>query len=430
MTETQAQGRVGAPIQVHDLTALRQFAGNVLPQTERNGLDLCFLAVSIGGAASAGLAGDLAERRILGCIRAGDYLARSDQARFIIMLAPGCPVLAATVIAERIRAAVEARSAGAKDGLSCTIGITSTRDDLLDIERILANSSSALDRCEEGTARAIRHFSQETDSEIARHMRVSRELEHALDDGCIVPWFQPQISLATGELTGFEALARWQHPERGTLAPGEFLDIAEESGQIERIGEAILTGSLRAMKTWKQQGLSVPRVAVNLSPTQLSNPCLADMIKWELDRLDIDPSEFTVEILETVLGTSDSGVIARNLRGLKSAGVRVDLDDFGTGHASIINIRRFGVHRIKIDRSFVRDIDRDPEQQKMTRAMVIMADALGVEVLAEGVETDAEENFLQSIGCHYIQGYALARPMPAARAAAWMRGRMADRKSA
>jgi len=260
-------------------------------------------------------------------------------------------------------------------------------------------------------------------------MSVSRELAGALADGAIVPWFQPQVSLVTGDISGFEALVRWEHRVNGVLAPATFLDVAEQCGLIENIGDAVLAGSISAIKLWHECGIRIPRVSVNLSASQLSNPYLAELIKWELDRQGVAPHNLTIEILETVLGSSDNGVVARNLRSLKSIGVQVDLDDFGTGNASIVNIRRFGVHRIKIDRSFVSGIDRDPAKQKIMTAMIVMAEALSVEVLAEGVETLAEERFLQHLGCQYLQGFALARPMPAAEVVDWIMSRSTVRKT-
>ena len=353
-----------------DLDDLRVYAGHILPQAERHGLEHWFLSIEIASEPAFALTSapvvQQVSGRILGSIRAGDYLATSAAGEFMVILAPGCPQMAVARIAERIGRAISApiTLAGKPAHLSCKIGITTTRDDVLDVDRILANASTALRRCDGAAPAAIRHFSRTTQAQIERHLLVACELDAALADGAIVPWFQPQVSLTTGELTGFEALVRWIHPQKGIIAPTEFLDVAEQSSQIEKIGDAVLTASITALRDWRKLGFDVPRVAVNLSTAQLTNPCLAELIKWELDRLDVDPQHLTIEILESVLGTDENGVVGRNLRALKSIGVRVDLDDFGTGNASIINIRRFGVHRIKIDRAFINGIDREPEQQK------------------------------------------------------------------
>lgn len=281
------------PCRLPDLTQLRQYAANILPQSERNGMELCFMAIAVGCnpemAACPPAAMDTAANRILGCIRAGDYLAATGGAEFVVVLAAGCQQLAAARIAERVQQAIEKPLvlSGKNLRLSCRIGITATRDDVLDVDRIIANSSAALRQCSGSATGSIRHFSPVAQEHVERHLLVSRELDGALADGAIVPWFQPQISLATGELTGFEALVRWDHAQKGILAPAAFLDVAEASGQIEKIGEVVLTRSIMAIKEWHRSGFRVPRVAVNLSSAQLNNPYLAELIKWELERLDV-----------------------------------------------------------------------------------------------------------------------------------------------
>ncbi len=401
-----------------------------LYQAERSGSELALLRIgfefngTMQDEPDQGVV-EIIGNRIRGCIRSGDILSRSGDCEFSVLLTSDCPIVAVSQIAERLRQSVSkpVNWAGRTVTFSCSIGVTTTRDDLLEANRVFSNSGSALAKAQAKTSGGIQYFSSTTQKQIDRFITLSADLAAALDEGEIVPWFQPQIRLDTDELTGFEALVRWDHPTKGILSPVEFLDIAEQTGQIEKLGEVVLTGSLQALRQWESAGLHVPRIAVNLSTAQLTNPCLAERIKWELDRLDVEPERLTIEVLETVLGTGDGGVVARNLKALKSLGVRIDLDDFGTGSAAIVNIRRFGVHRIKIDRSFVQNIDQEPEQMKITSAMVIMARALGVEVLAEGVETEGERSVLQQLGCEFLQGYALAKPMPADKVPAWIRAR-------
>lgn len=181
---------------------------------------------------------------------------------------------------------------------------------------------------------------------------------------------------------------------------------------MERLGEVILTDTLSALREWDRQGLRIPTVGINFCTDELCNPKLVDKIKWELDRYNLTPNRLTIEILETVVSQSSNDIITRNIAGLSALGCAVDLDDFGTGHASISNIRRFAVSRIKIDRSFVSKIDKDPNQQKMVTAILTMAEQLELETLAEGVETVGEHTLLAQLGCGHIQGFNLARPMP------------------
>lgn len=245
------------------------------------------------------------------------------------------------------------------------------------------------------------------------------EASRALENGQFQPWFQPQVSTDTGRVTGFEALARWVHPERGVLFPAEFLPLLEQGTRLERLGEVMLYHSLNALTSWGMQGLDVPHVGVNFSPAELRNPRLLQKVEWELDRFDLTPDRLVVEILETVVATSPDDTISRNINGLSDLGCLIDLDDFGTGHASISSIRRFAIQRLKIDRSFVMKVDQDPEQQRMVSAILLMAERLELDTLAEGVETAGEHSILSQLGCGHVQGFGLARPMPFEKTGGW-----------
>jgi EAL domain-containing protein (putative c-di-GMP-specific phosphodiesterase class I) len=186
-----------------------------------------------------------------------------------------------------------------------------------------------------------------------------------------------------------------------------------------------LEKSLSALKAWDEAGLDIPCVGVNFSPDELRNPKLIDKVKWELDRHDLTPDRLAVEVLETVVAASPEDVVTRNVNGLAQLGCRIDLDDFGTGHASISSIRRFAIQRIKIDRSFVMKVDRDAEQQRMVAAILTMAERLGMETLAEGVETTGEHAMLSQLGCNHVQGFGIGFPMPFEATEGWVRTQMA-----
>lgn len=178
--------------------------------------------------------------------------------------------------------------------------------------------------------------------------------------------------------------------------------------------------SFAALKAWDGAGVDVPQVGVNFAGSELNNPKLIDKIQWELDRFELTPNRLAVEVLETVVATAPDDMITRNINALGELGCRIDLDDFGTGHASIASIRRFSVSRIKIDRSFVMKADRDPEQQRMISAILTMAERLDVETLAEGVETVGEHVLLAQLGCNHVQGFGIARPMPFEKTLDWI----------
>jgi EAL domain-containing protein (putative c-di-GMP-specific phosphodiesterase class I) len=244
---------------------------------------------------------------------------------------------------------------------------------------------------------------------------------NALNSGEVRPWFQPQLSTDTGRVSGVEALARWVHPKRGLIPPGEFLGLIESAGAMERLGDVILTDSLTALADWDSQGLHVPGVSVNLSDAELRNPHLADKILWELDRHNMPSHRLRVEVLETVVLTGPNQIASLNLDKLAKAGCRVDLDDFGTGNASIAALQKLNIACLKIDRSFVSRLDRDENQRRLVSAILSMAERLGVETLAEGVESAGEHSLLAQLGCDHVQGFGIARPMAADQLATWVR---------
>lgn len=292
-------------------------------------------------------------------------------------------------------------------------------------EALVSSAHFALnDALRQGPA-GVRAFSSRTPAIVGDGKAAPSEVFEALANGQIIPWFQPQISTDTGKVTGFEALARWDHPERGIIPPSEFLPTLEDAQRMEALSETMLHHGLKAIRNWDRAKLEVPAVAVNFSTQELRNPSLTERIKWDVDRFDLDPARLTVEILETVVSHSDDDIITRNIRALHNQGFKIDLDDFGTGHASLANIRRFAVDRVKIDRSFVTHADDDPEQQRMIAAIVGMAEQLQIETLAEGVETLGEQSILSQLGVNSLQGYAIAKPMPFEDTEQWLRAHAA-----
>ncbi len=377
-----------------------------------------------GRAAQAELLMRSAER-ICSALRGGDTVARLEGGGFAIALAPvrWLDLEAMVQLATRMQAALA-------DPVS------------LDAARLYVTASIGFclgARAPDGTGASLLDAAQLAADEALRHgpssirafapgmarKRADRDafrdvLEMALDEGQIRPHFQPQISTDTGAISGFEALARWHHPERGLIMPAEFLPAIDEAGLTERLGEVILFHALTALVRWDKAGLRVPTVGVNFSAPELRNPRLAEKLKWELDRFALLPERLSVEILETVVANTDNDVIVHNIAALSRLGCGIDLDDFDTGHASITSIRRFAVRRIKIDRSFVTKVDDDREQQKVVSAVLSLAERLGLETLAEGVETQAELSMLGQLGCGHVQGYGIARPMPFEETADWI----------
>jgi diguanylate cyclase (GGDEF)-like protein len=363
--------------------------------------------------------------RILSVLRSNDLVTRSGPHKFGICLNAGqnLDLELCIQLAGRLQAAIEDPIIldGTALNVSCCIGFclhsrapSKLAHDWEDAATI------ALSDAQKVGPSSIRAFSSAMRQKTRTRKDLAAEAAGALEAGQIQPWFQPQISTDTGRVTGFEALARWIHPVHGEILPGTFLPVIENLGLSERLCQAMLFHALTALKAWDTAGCHVPRVAVNFATEDLRNPGLVDKIRWELDRFDLTPDRLAVEILETVVATGADDTVTRNILGLGELGCRIDLDDFGTGHAAIGAIRRFNITRIKIDRSFVIKADRDPEQQKLISAILTMADRLDLETLAEGVETIGEHALLAQLGCDHVQGFGIGKPMPFEQTLDWV----------
>ena len=377
--------------------------------------------------------GRLAQDRVLACagerishsLRSGDVVARLSNHGFAVSLAPvrRFDLESAIQMAARLQAAMSAPLALGDMTIypSVSIGFClAERAPALMASSLLDAACIAVDEASHNGPSAIRAFQPEMTGRRADRHELRAGLELALEEGQIRPWFQPQVSTDTGQISGFEALARWHHPIRGIIPPSEFLPLIEDSGLSERLGEVILYGALSALTRWEKAGHRIDQVAVNFSASELRNPQLPERLKWELDRFSLTPDRLTIEVLETVAARSDDDVIITNLSRIAALGCGIDLDDFGTGQASISNIRRFSVRRIKIDRCFVRRSDIDADQKKLVAAILSMCAHLGLDTVAEGVETPDEHATVAQLGCGHVQGFGIARPMAVEETFAWI----------
>ena len=355
--------------------------------------------------------------RLAAVLREGDTLVRLEGGGFAVVLAPIRRLDLETVIqiAARFQTALAAPISvnAARLYVTCSVGFCLAARAPEPTGRALLDAAQvAADEALRHGPGAIRAFAPDMARTRADREAQREDLEQALDEGQIRAHFQPQISTDTGAITGFEALARWHHPERGLIPPSEFLPLIEDAGLSERLCEVMVYNALSALARWDAAGFDVPTVAVNFSKGELRNPRLAEKLKWELDRFDMTPARLTIEILETVVAETDNDVVVNNIAALSRLGCGIDLDDFGTGSASITSIRRFALRRIKIDRSFVTRVDEDREQQRIVSAILSMAERMGLQTLAEGVETPGEHAMLAQLGCGNVQGFGISRPMP------------------
>ena len=376
------------------------------------------------------LASDIVAR-LSSVLRPGDTIMRCGSGQYAVVLAPipKIDLELAIQLARRMQSAIAAPHP--VDG--STLYLTASAGFVLDRQlsppipaTLIQAAEAALALARLNAPDGLRAYSPEQPTNSHRKTPSLSDLQDALESGAIRPWFQPQVSTETGELTGVEALARWQNGSQ-TIPPGDFLPAMEQSGLLEQLGDVMLTRSLMALSHWDRVGLTVPQVGVNFSSSELRNPDLVDKIRWALDRFDLQPARLSVEILESVIASSPDDMVVRNIRKLSELGCSVDLDDFGTGHASITSLRRFSVNRIKIDRSFVTKLDRDPEQHKLVSAILSLTEQMGLDSLAEGVENAAEYSALSQLGCQHVQGFGIARPMPADQIETWFRERESNR---
>ncbi|MEP2532065.1 bifunctional diguanylate cyclase/phosphodiesterase [Shimia sp.] len=363
--------------------------------------------------------------RIRGALRADDLVARSGDATFLIALDPVRLIDLETALqmAIRIQTAVEEpiplRMASIYTTCSMGFCLASRLRDV-SVKALTQCADMAMAEARRAGPSNIRAYTVDMRHKVVTRRKTETEAAHTLERDQIKAWYQPQISTDTGKVTGFEVLARWDHPTRGILAPSDFLDVLQQTGQMSRLADYMLRQALNALRAWDESGLSVPRVGVNFSGDELRSPSLMDRIRWELDRTELDPDRLAVEILESVIAGTPDDMVVRNVEALAKLGCAIDLDDFGTGHASISSMRRLPITRLKVDRSFVTHIDSDPEQQRMIAAIVTMAERLGLDTLAEGVEHAGEHAMLSQLGCRHVQGFGIARPMPFADTLGWI----------
>jgi predicted signal transduction protein with EAL and GGDEF domain len=303
--------------------------------------------------------------------------------------------------------------AGSEAFATASIGIACFPGDGEHAEDLLRHADMAMYRAKESTRNAYCFFTAEMNQRSAARLQLSNDLRHAMERREFALHYQPKVDLADGRLTGFEALLRWRHPQRGPVAPAEFVPVLEDSGLIVPVGEWVLREACAQIARWQAAGLTPVPVAVNLSAKQFRRRDLDEGVARALGDAGIAPGLLELEITETSL-MEDPEQAVRLLDRLREAGVRISVDDFGTGYSSLSYLTRLPLSALKIDRSFVRDAMSNPEAASIVRAVIDMAQALRFTVIAEGVETAAQEMLLRSHGCDQAQGYYYGRPAPAA----------------
>lgn len=302
--------------------------------------------------------------------------------------------------------------------LSCraSIGIAAYPDHHRSLQDLLKDADIALYRAKvQGRNRAV-VFAPEMRAETERRVSIASEVRAALAAAQIVPFYQPKVCFATGAIVGFEALARWQHPEKGLLTPGYFGSAFDDPELATAIGDSILRHVAADLRAWRERGLAFGRVAVNFASAEFRKPDLAGNILAVLNAYGVPVSAFEVQVTETVfLGQHGSENVTATLHKLSAAGVLITLDDFGTGFASLTHLKQFPVGHLKVDQSFVRNMEQDSDDAAIVAAVVGLGRSIGVKVTAEGVETEGQAQRLSAMGCDYAQGYRYAKPIAGSR---------------
>jgi diguanylate cyclase (GGDEF)-like protein len=368
---------------------------------------------TLGHAVGDRLLQQVAER-LTNAVRAEDTVGRLGGDEFAMVLSNLGGVQNARRVAQKIMTAFNEpfRLEGAEVFVTSSIGITLYPQDSADQDTLIKNADAAMYRAKEAGRNAYQFYTPEMSERGAALLNLEGGLRRALEREEFLLYYQPKAGVKTGALTGFEALLRWRHPERGLVLPNEFIPVLEETGLIVQVGEWVLNAVCEQINEWTRAGLDPAPVAINLSARQFLARELGSSIKRILDRHRIDPALLELEITESSLMVNPEEA-TRTLEYLKSLGVGISIDDFGTGYSSLGYLKRFPLDSLKVDRSFVRDVTTDADDATITRAVITMAHALGLEVIAEGVETESQLAFLVENGCDQIQGFYLARPQPA-----------------
>lgn len=363
--------------------------------------------------------------RLRGALRPTDVLFPLEDGSLVVVLGPASRLDSDGMvrIAARLHLVAQQPLRVGEESvqLSCCIGLCHASQLSTDDPRALLEAAQvAVDEASRHRPGVIRAYSEELAKTRAERDQLRAEFLAAITAGQIRAYFQPQLSTDSGMLSGLEVLVRWHHPDRGLLLPGAFLPALDGTEMMNRLGETMLNQALAAVQLWDGAGLRVPSVAVNLSAQELRDPNLPETLAWVLDRHGLAPERLTIEVLESVAAGVGDEIIARNMARVSRMGCGIDMDDFGTGQASIASIRRLAARRLKIDRSFVRGIETDTSQQSLVTAILSLAERLEIDTVAEGVETPGEHAILAQLGCGHVQGYAIARPMPFEDVAPWV----------
>jgi diguanylate cyclase (GGDEF)-like protein len=353
-------------------------------------------------------------QRLLRCVRTSDTLARQGGDEFTILLPDLVHAEDATLIAKKILELFASPFivAGQEFRATASIGISVFPRDGETAELLLKNADIAMYKVKSSGKNGYTFFTREMNSSYQERISLENELHQAIQNNEFELHYQPQVNLTSNRIVGVESLIRWRHPQHGLLNPSSFIDMAEELGLISSITDWVLGEACSQLVRWRSQGMNDLRIAVNVSPQEFNNDNIVERIVSQLNRYQLPEEVLDIEITENLLMHDDSGVIEK-LRRLRERGIRISIDDFGTRYSSLNYLRRFPVNTIKIDKSFIRDLDEHHSSTPIINAIIGIARGFGLHLLAEGVETSYQMRTLQELGCDEMQGFFFSKPLPA-----------------
>ena len=409
-------------------TLLHERLSHALARAQRHGRQLAVLFVDLDRFKTVNdtlghEAGDrllqVTAQRLYDCLRETDTMARQGGDEFVVLMDELTDREPITRVSQRILDAVAEPFVidGQEIHITASIGISVYPEDG---RTLLRNADIAMYRAKEKGKNNYQFYSTQMDNYSVERLSLESGLRRALEREEFVLHYQPKVNIASGLITGMEALLRWQHPELGSVAPGRFIPIAEETGLILPIGAWVLKTACIQNRAWQRQGVRRFPVAVNLSPRQFAGETLLEDVKAALDVSGLAPADLELEITESMVMNNPERAV-NLLQQLKGLGIHVAIDDFGTGYSSLAYLKRFPIDSVKVDRSFVEDIPDNVDSMAIAQAVIAMAHNLRLKVVAEGVESEAQLGFLRGEGCDEIQGYYFCEARPASEISAIMR---------
>ncbi len=363
-----------------------------------------------------------AAQRLKSTIRVSDTVGRLGGDEFTIMLPDIKNAQSPMVVSSKILKCLAApfQIEEHEIHISGSIGIAIFPDDGQTVEELLKNADTAMYEAKKNGKNTFQLYAEEMTSKTQSRIAMMGDLHHVIDRHELVLFYQPKIAIPNFHLTGFEALLRWNHHHLGIISPDLFIPLAEETGLIVAIGEWVMRDVCRQLKDWQAKGYPAAPIAVNVSPIQLRHNQFVETLRAILDETQVAPSLIEIELTESAI-MQNVETTASILKEIKAMGIRVSVDDFGTGYSSLSQLKRFPIDTLKIDKSFVLNINRNKEDEAIVTAIISMARSLGMDVVAEGVETPEQMQILALKGCHQMQGYLFSKPLPSKSIESFMR---------